>query len=255
VRHAIGSLDMRGLGLPGGDELPFYFEIGLNPYAPGDGERGAFVTAMYKRDGRAASSGAATGTEPGPDLLAVIGGLTDAIPPAARAIGRLQFRQLFPEWQGETQTPGETFGETRIVGRSLSMEIGVPLSAAPRSVHVLEAVARDRPFVGAIALRYVAKSRALLAHVRFEPTCAIELPAVGSARTIRFYEAAVRALERSNIEFTMHWGQWNDLNPERVRRMWGDAVDRWLRARRSFLSVDGRRTFANAFLERCGLAS
>ena len=110
------------------------------------------------------------------------------------------------------------------------------------------------PFMGAIALRYVCKSKALLAHARFDTTCAIELPCVGTVQTMRFYEAACAELERSKIDFTLHWGQWNCLTAERVRRMWGAAADDWLAARRKLLSAKGRYTFSNAFLQRCGLA-
>jgi hypothetical protein len=66
--------------------------------------------------------------------------------------------------------------------------------------------------------------------------------------------AVVDAMERSGTELTMHWGQWNALTAERVRRMWGRAVEEWLAARRGFLSRDGRRAFSDALLERCGLA-
>jgi len=91
-------------------------------------------------------------------------------------------------------------------------------------------------------------------HARFERTCAIELPSVGFAPTLRFYEAALDTLERSGVDFTTHWGQWNAPTPERVQRMWGAAADQWLAARRRFLSRRARATFSTSFLERAGLA-
>jgi FAD/FMN-containing dehydrogenase len=47
VEEAISTLNMKGLGLPKGDKLPFHFETVLNPYGKRHGKN-AFVRVMYK---------------------------------------------------------------------------------------------------------------------------------------------------------------------------------------------------------------
>src|SRR2546421_6534637 len=72
VRPALDTLDVGGLGLPDGAALPFHFEVVVNPYAAGAGQRGARVRFMYKRpyapQAHPAPGGGAV-TSPGDDLL------------------------------------------------------------------------------------------------------------------------------------------------------------------------------------------
>jgi len=263
VEGTIGTLDVSGLGLPGGDELPFHFEVILNPYATAAGKKGAVVVAMYKRDyvpqpsppgpGGATEPGVVT-TVPGVGLLGFIGTLTDVAPGLIPPVINKFVEDIFPPVSGRVGTHGQTFGGTKIRGKALSTEIGVQLWDTPKAVNAILEVASLHSFVGVIALRYVRGSAALLAFTKFDVTCTIELPGVGSHRTIDFFERVWQKLEDNRIPHTLHWGQSNHLTEVRVRNMWGSAVDDWLAARRGFLSVAGRRTFSNDFLVRCGLA-
>jgi hypothetical protein len=64
------------------------------------------------------------------------------------------------------------------------------------------------------------------------------------------------ALRDAGIAATYHWGQQAPFDEKTVRLGFGDArVDRWLAARRTFLSPAGRRTFSNALLDSCGLST
>jgi FAD/FMN-containing dehydrogenase len=241
-------------GLP--PAFPYHFELTLNPYRAKANEQGAFVTAMYATPGGRAKRDAAStgGLEPGDDVLAFLGDLTNAAPAAIPELtSRLAEAQLKPA-HGERATPGKTFGSTSIRGSVLSSELAVSLADSRAALETIVRVAQAFPFPGLIAARFVKASRATLAFTRFAPvSCTIELPGAGSSRTTAFHERVFTALDRAGIPFTLHWGQCGDFTAARVRAMYGANVDAWLAARRRLLSPAGRRLFSNAFLERMGL--
>jgi hypothetical protein len=258
VQPVLSTLDVSGLGLPDGAALPFHFEVVLNPYGTAAGARGAFVRALYKRPYRPlppAGPGATVVSSPGDDLLSLLGRITGAVPEVIPlAVDELISAQVH-ELSSAFATPGHTFGPTDIQGQVMSTEIGIALADAGRAVDAILAVANDFPFAGLMGIRFVKASQAHLAFTHFAPTtCTIEIPCAGSARTQEAFEHIWDTLEQRGITYTQHWGQCLRYDPERVRRAFGDRVDRWLRARRSFLSAAGRRTFANRLLQSAGLA-
>ena len=63
------------------------------------------------------------------------------------------------------------------------------------------------------------------------------------------------AIEQAGIPFTFHWGKLHETDSDRVRRMYGQRVDRWLAARRTLLATpELRRLFANGYTDRAGLS-
>jgi hypothetical protein len=244
-------------GLP--PAAPYHFEIVFNPYKPDRGENGAFVTAMYQLPPGApvpAVTGAGGGgIEPGADALNFLGELTDFSPNVIPGlVSALVERQLTPA-NGSRATPGRSFGSTGIRGNVLSTELGVALADARRAIAAINNVAQTFPFPGLVACRFVKSSAATLAFTTFAPiTCTIELPSAGTDRSAAFFDRVFERLDRDKIRFTLHWGQCGDFSPARVRAAHGAAVDSWLAERRKLLSTAGRKLFANAFVERCGLA-
>ena len=258
VRGAFSTLDLSGLALAGGDEPPFHFEVVLNPYGTANGERGAFVRYMYKRPYRPLQPGEPPPTvvnTPGDDVVSLLGRVTHVVPEVIPiAVEELMERQL-TEVSGAVGTPGQTFGNTDIQGQVMSTELGVALADAGAAVETILEVAQEFPFAGLLSLRYVKASLAPLAFTRFAPTtCTMEIPCAGSPRTLEAYERIWDALEQRGIVFSLHWGQCLRYDPQRVRRTFGPRLQRWLQARRGFLSARGRRTFANAMLQSAGLA-
>ncbi|HEX6765911.1 MAG TPA: FAD-binding protein [Polyangiaceae bacterium] len=243
-------------GLP--PAFPYHFEMTLNPYRSGAGEAGAFVTAMYQvPGGKAQRDGASSGgLEPGDDLLAVIGAITDANPDEIPELATTLVESELKPANGERATPGRTFGSTSIRGNVLSAELAVSLANSRRALETIVDVAREFPFPGLVAGRFVKASPATLAFTGFAPvSCTIELPGAGSDRTKQFHERVFERLDQDGIPFTLHWGQCGDFSGERVRSMYGDRVDAWLAQRRKLLTPAGRRLFSNPFLERAGLAT
>jgi hypothetical protein len=261
VRRALGTLDVSALGLPDGATLPFHFEIVLNPYRTGTGERGAYVRSYYKRPFQDLQTfvtrpESVVFTVPGDDLLDIMGALGDQAPKVYPDILDDLMDQQLKTISGTIATPGQTFVAGNIRGPVLSTEIGVALADAERAVDAIIATARRFPYGGTIALRFVKTSPALLALTRFSPiTCTIELPSVGTRRSAEALRRIWAELEAQGIRFTLHWGQALPDDSSWMRRAFDARLDDWLSARRNLLSPQGRRTFSNDLLIRYGLAS
>lgn len=257
VRPVLDTLDVTRLELPDGDDLPFHFEVVLNPYGTRRGAKGAFVRAMYKR--RFAETRTSTPSTvvsgPGDDVLSLLGAVTHVVPETIPfAVEELLDAQL-EEVAGERGTPGAVFGSTSIQGYVMSTEIGVAQQDASNAVDAIVEVARRFPFAGLAALRYVKGSKAHLAFTRFAPrTCTIELPSAGSPRTQEAFERIWDELEHRGIPYTLHWGQCLRYDPARVAQAFGRRAVRFRRARQRFLKPAGRRTFSNDLLQAAGLA-
>lgn len=259
VRPVLETLDVAPLALKGatGNELPFDFTVTVDPYATAAGQRGAYVAWMFKRPFEpipAPPEPVVTG-RPGEDLLAVIGGLLEPLPaliPAA--VSALLSSQLPTDLDGKRATHGSTFGATNLTAGGLSCELGVAIADAPRAVDAIVGVARQHRFAGALALRFVKPSKALLAFTKFEPyTCTIEVLTVASDRSREAYERIWDALEQAQIPHTFHWGQCMRPSFQRLQGEFGARLQDWLGARRDFLTPRGRRTFANDLLRSWGI--
>ena len=111
------------------------------------------------------------------------------------------------------------------------------------------------PFPGALGVRFVKGTEATLGFTRFPKTCVIEADGLFNKGAKKYNRALWKAFERSDIEYTMHWGKLNNLTGPRVRAMYGDdRVESWLRARRKLVAPTVRAVFNNKFLQTVGLA-
>jgi len=264
VVPAVTTLDMRGLGLPDGDALPFHFEVLFNPYKRGTGQKGAFVRVMYKRPY------VAPGPRPAPtdgtsmrgrDLVS-IAGLFSAVLPGG-AIGDFLQTQLMDTVAPTAPAtvpllPGVAFGDCEPTGGGTSLEIGIPMNRVAQALNTVWSVTDAHPFGAPVAVRYVKASEALLAFTYFPPlTCTIEIPGVDSSTAHAAHRALFAAFDAAGIPHTFHWGQRLPENPQTVLASYGqDRVNRWLAARRNFLkTAAGRRLFSNDLLDACGLST
>jgi hypothetical protein len=255
VADALGTLQVGSLGLPRGAELPFHFEIDVNPYKMGRGDKGAFVRFMYKQPGGSPTpaAGLPGGVRPGDDLLGVIGTLSDIAPGAIPELVTTLMASNLASHEAVTATPGYTFGPTSIRGIGMSTEMGFKLSDIRKAVEIMAGVAEDQPFGGVVAVRYVKGSSALAAFTRYDPTCTVEIQAVYSDRSRAGYEEIWKRLDAAQIEYTFHWGQVLPYEPARYRRVYGASLDRWLAAKGKVLSAAGRTLFSNPLVRGVGL--
>jgi FAD/FMN-containing dehydrogenase len=262
VKAAALTRDMGSLDLPGGAQVPFHFEVVLNPYRRAAGQAGAFVRAMYHREA----------TTPLPvvpiddgdtlrsnDLVGIASVFSDLAPAAVPDLLQGELRKALRPMQATApavrRTPGQQFGDTSPTGGGTSTEIGVPLDRLDEALDTIFAVTDQWSFGAPIALRYVRGSEALLAFTCFAPTtCTIELPGIDSARARQGHQRIFFELRARGIPHTFHWGQALPLDPHWATAAFGLRRDRWLAARAHFLSPEGRRMFSNPLLEQCGLA-
>ena len=256
LADAAFTLDTCALRLPDPGAEPFHLDIALNPYRAGRGQRGALLTAMYKRPfGQHPKRQSKDGKlVPGVDMLGIGGKFATVMPGAIPAGVTAMFESVVKARAEMVMgTHGQVFGDTELVGKSLSTEVGVDLRDTRAVVETLLEVARKYQYPGVFGMRYVQKSSALMAFTRFDTTCTIEMTGAGSRRTLGFYDRAWTALDARKIPYTQHWGKVHHITCRNIRQRWGGAVDRWLEARRAFLSPAGRAMFSNDLLTACEL--
>ena len=254
LQKLMQTLDFSNARLPCGNERPYHFAVVINPY---DLDGGAYVTTMYKRPFKAGYKPPMRNTGglgPGDDAPCFIGRLTQAIPATVPLlVNRLLAGVLIP-YEKQLGILSEIFDNTILHGKLLSAAIGIPIEHIGTATELLLALNKtDGPFAGLFAYRFIKRSKATLAFTRFEHTCILELDATFSDETYAFYRKAWKKLEEAGIPFTCHWGKVNELDPGRIKNMYGTAADAWISARNKILDTDTRAVFTNAILQQWGL--
>jgi FAD binding domain len=253
LKRVMQTLDFAGIDLPDKSKEPFHFEVVINPHDTG---RGAYVTSMYDRPYRSdytrppVSPG---GLGPGDDVLGVMGNISNRLPAIVGKLVNLIVPAEYPLFKKVLGTPGEIFFSNTDFQKAMSAEIGIAFEDSARVLDLMLATAEVKNYPGLLAFRWVKGSKAMLAFTKFGTTCAIELPAAYSDRTMDFYNAVWQALEREKIPYTLHWGQINNFTPERVQHMYGAAVADWIKSRNTLLDSQTRAVFTSPFLRQCGL--
>ena len=254
LKEAMNTLNFDGLDLPYGGERPFHFAVSLNPY---DKENLAYVSAFYKRpytDDYVRPVVNAEGIGPGDDAPVFMGRLTDAIPALVPALVNKLMAGIFVPFEKQFGTLAEIFNNTTLHGKLLSAAIGLPIEQVTRVTEILlEMNETNGPFPGLFAYRFIKKSDAKLAFTRFAFTCILELDGVFSDATRNFYTAVWNRLDVENIPYTFHWGKINELNPERISKMYGEDANTWITARNKLLDAGCRKVFSNELLQQWGL--
>lgn len=238
-------------------EDPHHLDIVLNPYADSSN---AFLRVMFKRkyDKNKLSPEPKPGSRVGDDILTAVSSIADIVGEAVPTVVSMLFGQVAQVQSGYTQTPRNIFGDSTIYrpkNGGASVELGVPIGKASDAVNSVLASAKGAAFAGVIGIRFVKNSLATLAFTRFAPlTCTIELPAVNSQATQQFYRKTFQELDNNNIPFTLHWGQEGDYSQQRLYKMYGNDVDKWIKQRERLLTDSIERyMFTNDFLKRCGI--
>ena len=153
-----------------------------------------------------------------------------------------------------TGTLGETFSNTKFRGKAGSAAIGIDAANASRVVEEIVRINKQNPFPGALALRYVKGTEALLGFTHFNKTCILELDGVDSQLSRTFFKKVWDRLEELDIPYTLHWGKINfNLNPQLIQKMYGNKLDRWKACRRTLLTAEVQKVFNNNFMAQCGL--
>lgn len=264
VEQAIYDFDVRGLGLPSGNEMPWHFEVVVNPYKRGIGEKGAFIRTYQKF---AIAPGEPlpiipvnAGGKVNSEDLVTIGGLLTNIAPALlpSALQGQLVASLNPTGGQVIQgTPGGQFDDSQPTNGGASMELGVPAASVKDVAAAIFGVTDQHAFGAPAAFRWVKASQQTLSYSPFGPiTCHIEMPGIDAERTREGYRRIWAALDAAGLKYTCHWGQALPTSPNWLTAAYGrPRINRWLAARRSFLSPAGRWMFGNVLLDSYQLST
>ncbi|MEP7229765.1 MAG: FAD-linked oxidase [Ginsengibacter sp.] len=270
LKPAMNHLDFTNIldRLPAPPEGPgkelYHFEILVNPqmFEPGNPSKGVFFKTMYKtpyREDYTRIPRDDKGFTYGDDLLGVVQtildhlgtGLSSMLVPGL--VNKL-FPLAFKSTEAMTGTLGETFSNTKFRGKAGSAAIGIHTSNASTVVEEIVKINAENPFPGALALRYVKGTQALLGFTHFDKTCILELDGVDSQLSRTFFKKVWDRLEELSIPYTLHWGKINfNLSPELLQKMYGDNLAKWKACRKSLLSDESQKVFTNDFMIKCGL--
>lgn len=269
--RALNDADFSGIAdkLPypvdGPDKELYHFEVLLNPhdFEAGNPSKGVYLKTCYKfpytsnypkreRDSKGLTYGENTlGLVQ--TILDMLGSNIAAplVPALVNTLMPLAFKPAPPAFG----TIGETFSNTKFRGKAASGAIGIDRENTGTVLEEIMEINQHFPFPGALAIRFVKGSKALLAFTKFEATAVIEMDGVDCDLSREFFQKVWDRLESLGILYTLHWGKFNfNLSNERIRNMYGDhAVDTWISCRHRLMDEDFRKVFTNNFMQQCGL--
>ena len=247
-------------------ERPYHFEVVFHPYPSSSGS-GSFVRMFWKVPANEIPHDSPLPVAPdaASDTMGLIGklaGLIDGSLPTLvlRAVIGDQLSKRFKPGDKAPALPGMVWGPTTLPpGNGTSTEVVVDQRRAHRALDILFEILRARAdkgehLLGAVATRFVPKTRALLGMNQSDMSCFIELPSIRNSEVHGIYRAFWDALEKNGVPFTCHWGQVHGLNPKRLGTYFGDNVGRWKTARDQLLPTpEAKRVFQSAIVEEVGL--
>lgn len=247
---------------PGKEMYHFEILVNLQMFEPGNPQKGVYFKTMYKvpyRNDYTKITANDNGFTYGDDLLGLIETVLDKLGPGLSSllvpglVNKL-FPLAFTANVSMTGTVGETFSNTKFRGKAASAALGVHTVDASTVLEEIVAINKEFPFAGALALRYVKGTEALLGFTHFDKTCVMELDGVDCDSSRAFIQKIWSRLEELNIPFTMHWGKFNfGLTPALMQKMYGDKIAKWESCRNQLLSDKVKRVFTNNFMIQCNL--
>lgn len=243
---------------------PDFFSIVFSPYATGG--TGSFATALWKQSPSQPYTGAPpVQSAAALDLTRLLSALIPVVdggilgPAIGHVIAQMTAKQ-FQVGPVAPAFPGTYFGPTSLLeGNGRSVEVIVDHKHARPAVRtVLDTLANEaasgRHLLGAVGVRFVPKTEALLGMNIHAMNTYIELPSLQSADTAMIHNAVWNALAAGGIPFTCHWGQEYGMTASSIRAYYGDRVDRWRAARDTLLPTpEARAVFTTPLLAAMAL--
>ncbi len=266
VFDAVQTMDTRPLH-PDVPEKPYHFSLLVNPY----GDPGIFVGLYWKVPvGGAPFAGPTPAasmipSDTGKLLGSLIGTLEGSIlgaiaGPIIEHVITSTLVQQNPPSDPPPVFPGQAFGATSLPpGNGASTEIVVSGANAVAAIHTvvgaLKAQAgQNRRLLGAVSVRFVPQTRALLGMNIHPMNCFMELGSLLTANLPELQQACWQALDDAKIAYTCHWGQQHRLDAAHVQAYFGDRVQRWRAARQRLLpTATAQAVFAARSLAQMGL--
>lgn len=265
VWSAIQTLDTKTL-FPD-TRTPHHFDVIFAPY-PKKGRNCAFATVLYKESAAGVPPTSPAPIPPGEsrDLINFLAQLSEVLDTPLtdlilEGVIRDQLITRYPTKVIKPRFPGEIFGPTSLApGGGTSTEIIVAHADIKRALDVIFRVlaseaASGHHLLGAVAVRFIPKTNALLGANIHAMNCYIELPSIRNAEVVALYGEVFDALATAGIAFACHWGQLQGMTPARLQTYFGSRLDRWLAARdRLIPDAEHRKVFASKLLGQLGLS-
>ena len=260
--HALETLDTTVLD---SRPQPDHFQVVLSPYATGS-DPGAFVTMMWKQKPTSPYAPptpvtAMAATDTTRVLSSLIGRFDNPMSGTlVEQILNSQTQAQFTPGNINPMFPGQTFGPTNLPpGNGRSTEIVVDHQNTGVTIRTILAALRNeanagRHLLGALGVRFVPKTNALLGMNIHPVNTYVEVPSINSSAITTIHKACWSALTAANITYTCHWGQEYGMDAKSVGAYFGDRVSRWKIARAKLLDSPALRTvFSTPLLANVGL--
>jgi hypothetical protein len=250
---------------------PSYLQVVLNPFTPLPVEsQRAWVMSMTDTlftNQTDVETRPEASVAPNPDLMEILADLVDFddITFTDAAIRKRLTSELIGRYGSKKQTrkglPGVVFGPTALPrGRGASVEFVVDgAQAEAAALAIMLALNAQRKsgnqFMGAIGIRFVKGSSALLAPNARAMSCFLELPGIRTKEIPAIYAACGSALTNQGIAFGCHWGQHLVDIKRSLTTWWGpERTQAWRDARAQLLpDANARLVFASPVLKTAGL--
>jgi FAD binding domain len=244
--------------LAGRDEEPYFVQVIVNPYNPDRGK--ALVKLLYRRDWRPDYP------KPGPaalgasyDTLTLLGDLLERFPFLRGWLLQLTMELAYPD----APKPGEalpigTWGEMTETHTPLGSLFNGSVTVAREHLGAVFGTILEAYRAGgggnSVTIRFMEQATGLLAPARFQHNAVIDFDGVRSAASLESYHRVLAALDARGIAFGRHWAKTNSLNAARVRRDYGEKLDRFLAAQMRIIPDPADRAlFRNPELVHLGL--
>ena len=261
ARGEYGAFSRRYGPTEGAEEIdygdPYFIMVIANPYAPY--MRKAVVRFLYRSKGVAcepAKSSAQLGA--GYDAFSMLGWVFRNFP-----WGRSWLLQIVMTAAVKFGNPTDpnvcgTWGQTTETHKPLAeIFTGSLFVDRNRLVEAFETARKAFTAAGgatAITLRFMKGGPGLLSPARWTDTAGLDCDGPDSPETKNAFRAIWKALDANDIEFTRHWGKFNELTPERVAKDYGSDLDDWKEVRDQLLpSAADRHLFTAPTLRTIGL--
>lgn len=243
----------------------YHFEVLVNPHQTeaNNPAKGIYIKTLYKLPyvaGYPKRKRISSGFEYGDNTLGLVQTILDALGPKLSApLVPLMVNKLLPLAFAPKPlalgTMGETFNNTKFRGKAASAAIGFDAAQTTNVLDEILRINKKTPFPGALSLRYVKGTKAMLGFTCFPQTCVLEMDGVDATQSRQFIEQVWQRMEDVGFAFTQHWGKLNyNLNNRLIRKMYSDTtVNKWISCRHQLMDTATRNIFTNDFMKRCGL--
>ena len=146
------------------------------------------------------------------------------------------------------------------IARGLALELALDATSGSHLRYVDDAIAllKDEAAMGRFlggwfSLRFVGRSRAVLAPQQSELTCMVEFVGLRTLSSTRPLLSALESLGRTHGA-VQHWGMFEDLTAADVSSGY-PRLNTWRRVRWELANQGTVHTFDNEFTDRCGLSA